>query len=224
MKQKKSPEPKAASFNRVAWFYDGLAQVVFAGAIRRSQVALLSFIPAQATVLILGGGTGWLLTDLAQLNKPLEILYLERSSKMLARARRRLTALPPHPLHVTFRLGTEVDLRPGEFFTVIITPFVLDLYPEPVLLPMLHRLQQPLKTDGLWLFVDFYVDRTRAGGPPGWQRRLTQAMYLFFGWLCRLETRTLPDFDRWFRSMPLQLIHNQNFYQGFIRAQVYRRV
>lgn len=212
------------TFDRVAWFYDGLAKLVFADAIRKSQVALLRFIPAHATVLLLGGGTGWLLADLARLHIPLTVLYLECSPNMLARARRRFAALPPHLLRVTFRLGTEVDVQPDEFFGVIVTPFVLDLYPEAALRPMLQRLQRLLKTDGRWLFVDFYLDRTRTNGPLKWQRCFTRAMYLFFGRLCRLETRTVPDFDRLFENIPVQLTHTQYFYQRFIRAQVYRRM
>lgn len=211
------------TFDRVAWFYDGLAKVVFADAIRKSQVALLRFIPAHATVLLLGGGTGWLLADLARLNIPLTVLYLECSPNMLACARWRFAALPPHLLRVTFRLGTEVDVQPAAIFEVIVTPFVLDLYPEAALRPMLQRLQRLLKTDGRWLFVDFYLDRTRANGLPSWQRCFTQAMYLFFSRLCGLETRTLPDFDRLFENIPVQLTYTQYFYRRFIRAQVYRR-
>lgn len=212
---------KKLSFDWVAWFYDPLARLIFGNAIRQSQVALLPFIPPRADLLIVGGGTGWLLEDLARLNQPLHIVYLELSPRMLARARGRLACLPLHELQVDFREGTEDDLGPGDAFDVIFTPFVLDLYPEKALLQMMHRLRRHLKPGGRWLVADFFTDPTRTGWQKWWQSTLLQAMYTFFGWLCGLDNHALPHLDRLFQKLPLALEHTQFFYQGFIRSQVY---
>lgn len=214
----------AVCFDRTAWFYDALARLVFGKSIRQSQVALLPYIPAGATILLLGGGTGWLLQDLACLNIPLQVLYLELSSKMLARARQQLVQLPAHPLQISFREGNENSLLPEEYFDVIITPFVLDLYPPHELWPMGGRLQQHLKPGGRWLLADFFIDRTQPAWQQWWQHGLTWLMYTFFRWMCRLETRTLPNLDLLLTALPLKLVHTQYFFHGFIRSQVYQKI
>ncbi|PSR56220.1 class I SAM-dependent methyltransferase [Adhaeribacter arboris] len=210
-----------ASFDRVSWFYDPLARLVFGSAIRQSQVALLSFVPADASVLLVGGGTGWLLPDIVTLQIPLQITYLELSSRMLTRARKTCAGLPANQLQVTFRQGTEADLRADEKFNVIFTPFVLDLYPENLLIPMMQRLYQHLKPNSYWLVADFFIDQTRSRKEQWWQHNLTQAMYTFFGKLCNLQTHTLPHLDNLFQRLPGQLMYTKYFYSGFIRSQVY---
>ncbi len=213
-----------ASFDKTVLFYDALARLIFGKSIQKSQTEILSYIPAQTTVLLLGGGTGWLLPHLAHLNIPLRILYLELSVKMLARARQRYAQLPPHQLEVYFRQGTEASLLSDELFEVIFTPFVLDLYPHRTLKTMLPYLHQHLKPGGRWLVTDFYIDPAQPGWQKIWQHGLSKLMYIFFGWLSSLETRTLPDLDMLFSSLPLQLIHTRSFYFNFIRSQVYQNV
>ena len=116
-------------FNFVASFYDQLARVIFGKAIQESQTWLLPFIPERATVLIIGGGTGWLLTEMLQHAKPASIVYLEASGKMLERSQKRYASGHKNPNTVVeLRLGTEADLKPEETFNVIFTPFLLDLF------------------------------------------------------------------------------------------------
>lgn len=215
---------RSFSFGRTAWFYDFLARLVFGGAIRRSQTALLPFIPAQARVLIVGGGTGWLLEDLARRTGNLKIVYLELSSRMLARAQKKLGHLPSHLLVVEFRQGTETDLKPEEIFDVIFTPFVLDLYSEMELQTMLKNLQQHLSPGGLWLLTDFFIAPHLTGWQKYWRHRLAQTMYLFFGWLIGLPTRTLPNLELLLQKLALKHINTQPFYFGFIQARVYQHM
>ncbi|MEZ4686196.1 MAG: hypothetical protein R3B47_09055 [Bacteroidia bacterium] len=54
------------SFNRLAPVYDFLASLVFGNRIRQAQRWLLDFIPEGSSILILGGGTGWILEELAE--------------------------------------------------------------------------------------------------------------------------------------------------------------
>ncbi|MDQ4141407.1 MAG: class I SAM-dependent methyltransferase [Bacteroidota bacterium] len=210
-----------ASFDRVSWFYDPLARLTFGGAIQKSQVTLLSFIPAEASVLLVGGGTGWLLRDFARLSIPLNITYLELSPRMLNTAKKTLASIPSHLLQVDFRQGNETNISAHEIFDIILTPFVLDLYPEPLANAMVQRLQRHLKKNGLWLIADFFIDKTQKNRHKWWKNILLQAMYTFFGWLCDLQTHTLPHLDRLFQQQLGQLIHTQYFYGHFIRSQVY---
>ncbi|QMU30456.1 class I SAM-dependent methyltransferase [Adhaeribacter radiodurans] len=213
-----------ASFDRVSWFYDPLAKLIFGGAIQKSQVVLLPFIPAQTSVLILGGGTGWLLRDLARLQLPLKITYLEISPRMLTKAKKTLAGISNHFLQVDFRQGNEASLAKSEMFDVIFTPFVLDLYPEHLAAAMVEHLQQHLKLNGKWLVADFYLNFNQAHWQKWWQQSLLKAMYAFFSKLCQLETSTLPNFDQLFQNTPLTLVKTEYFFQGFIRSQVYHHI
>jgi hypothetical protein len=50
-----------ANYNNSAWFYDRLSRMVYGRALINAQVYLLQYVPAGASVLIAGGGTGWIL-------------------------------------------------------------------------------------------------------------------------------------------------------------------
>ena len=211
------------SFGSTAWFYDWIATLAYGGAIQRSQKAVLPFITSQESVLIVGGGTGWILQDLARLNVPLKITYLEISSRMLALAQYKLSRLPTHKLMVNFRLGTEADLKSGEIFEVIFTPFVLDLYPEVKLPTMLKKLLDHLSPNGLWLLADFFISTKHTGWQKHWRYVLTKIMYCFFSWLTGLPTKSLPNLELLFKQLPLTRIKSYAFFKGFIQAHVFQR-
>ena len=70
-------------FDLIAPYYDSLARLVFGDSIRHCQLEYLDKIPPGAQVLILGGGTGWLLGELMKINPSCRVWYLESSIKML---------------------------------------------------------------------------------------------------------------------------------------------
>lgn len=213
-----------AAFNQSVWFYDRLAQLVFGGAIRQSQKQLLAFIPAGASVLLLGGGTGWILEDLAQLHIPLKITYLEASPVMLAKASQVAEQLSDEFLKINFRLGTETSLAADESFDVIFTPFVLDLYPTAQVKRMAHDLHLHLKPTGLWLLADFFISPERKGWSKWWKLATAKIMYTFFNWMEGLTTKSLPDLPVVFQELPLNLLSSKSFLQGFICSQVYQHI
>ncbi len=51
-------------FNRIAGVYDFLAKLVFGKHIRRSQEHFLKMVIQQNKVLVLGGGSGWILESI----------------------------------------------------------------------------------------------------------------------------------------------------------------
>ncbi len=106
----------SGDFDRVAWCYDALAKLAFGGRLQRAQGAALQagLPPGAPRVLVLGGGAGWVLTEILRLRPGARVLYLEASVQMLARAQRRLrreASLGRPPAQVEFRHGTEQSLR-----------------------------------------------------------------------------------------------------------------
>lgn len=216
-----TPDLPDSGFDRVASFYDPLARVVFGKAQQRAQVALLPFIPAGARVLIIGGGSGWILEQVLSHARPSAVLYLEASPAMLRRAQKRYQQLPHPQIQPDFIMGTEAALQPQEQFEVIITPFLLDLFPAQRLSQLMQKLHSTLAPGGRWLFADFLPEQQPA---PLWQRLLLSSMYEFFGILSQVQARQLPDFQRHFAELPLQEIFSSSFYYRMIQAKVYTRL
>ena len=208
------PQNPDSGFDRVAAFYDPLARLVFGSALQDAQHWLLPYIPAGASVLIIGGGSGWILKEVLQQTTPNHILYLEASEKMLQKAKQ----LNYSATIIDFRHGTDADLQPYEQFDVVITPFLLDLFLEQRLTQLMQRLNYILVPGGLWLFADFWPVKPN---PHFWQKLLAKSMYLFFGVLSDVQARQLPDYSKHFSSLGLKEKYNQSFYKGFVQAKVF---
>ncbi len=85
------------SFDWIAPYYDWLTRLVFGRSIRRAQRHFLGQIPPGARVLVVGGGTGWLLVDLLKRPAVTHVTYLEASAVMLRLAQQKVQCLPTPP-------------------------------------------------------------------------------------------------------------------------------
>lgn len=214
------PKLPDSGFNRVAPYYDALARLVYGTALERAQLALLPFVPQQARVLVIGGGTGWLLEQLLKTEKHLGILYLDASPAMLQRAQQKFSKYKMPSCSVSFRLGTEQALQPHEQFDVIVTPFLLDLFPPPRLQQLMQKLTAALAPNGKWLLADFWPARQPA---PWWQQVLIKGMYVFFGWLSEVQAKQLPDYGSHFKVLGFEVKYSQLFYGDMVQAKVLER-
>lgn len=204
-----------ANFNWIAPVYDGLASVVFGRSLERAQVVFLDRVPPGASVLIVGGGTGWLLEPLLTNNPVARIVYLETSAQMLARASRRV--LNRQLLGtIEFRLGDETALQSGEQFDVVITPFVLDVFTTQTLRTrLIPRLRNALKPGGQWLITDF----VRTGV---WrQRALLWTMIRFFRLTANIEARQLADWQQLMLETGLRVRERQVQVGGLVSTEVW---
>lgn len=208
----------AADFGPVAWFYDALAGLVFGGALRRAQRATLAagLPPGPAPrVLVLGGGAGWVLSELWRQRPQAQVLYLEASAAMLARTRARLRRHPaPAGATLELRQGTEASLRPGEQFDALATFFVLDCFTEAALPEALARLHAARRPGAPWLVTDFRPARR------GWRHWLLQLMYWFFGFTVGLRARRLPPWPAGLTALGLRPSWEQHFFGAAIAGIV----
>jgi len=211
-----SPE---ADFGRVASVYDVLAGVVFGRAQRRAQqAALAAGLPlagAAPRVLVLGGGSGWVLTELLRHCPAARVLYLETSAAMLGRAQARLQRVAPGAgAQVEFRQGSEQALGPAEQFDVVVTFFVLDCFTLTEFPAALACLQAARRPRALWLVADFRPART------WWQRTLLRVMYLFFRITVGLRAQQLPPWPTALAALGLENRYQATYYGDFILCQV----
>jgi len=210
--------PSGADFGPVAFFYDELAGLVFGGALRRAQRATLAAgLPGGPAprVLVLGGGAGWVLSEIWRQRPQAQVLYLEVSAAMLARTQARLRRHPAPPgATVELRQGTEASLAPTERFDVIVTFFVLDCFPTPALPGALARLQAARRPGAPWLVADFWPARR------GWRRGLLGLMYWFFGFTIGLRARQMPPWPTELAALGLRPGWKARFFGGAIAGIV----
>ena len=205
-------------FDRVAWCYDALTNLVFGAALQQAQRAALAGLPQGGPrVLILGGGTGWVLTEVLRRRPHATVLYLEASPKMLARAQARLNRAAPQARgQVEFRHGTDAALGPTNRFDALVTFFVLDCIAQPELPAALARLRAAQAPGAPWLLADFRPAQR------GWRRWLLALMYAFFRLSTGLRAQELPNLHVALGQLGLVPIQQTIFFRGAVEAVIFR--
>ena len=199
-------------FDKIASIYDRLARIVFGKSIQQAQVYFLDHVPSQSKVLILGGGSGWLLQHLLELKPDCEVYYIEASEKMLELSKAKVN----QSSRVHFIHGTENNIPSNVQFDVAITHFYLDLFTDALLNVSLEKIQTTLKSNSIWLATDFI------NGKRVWQGVLLSVMYLFFRVTCGIESSKLPDWNQQLQRMGLFKVKSKFFFREFIEATVYK--
>lgn len=204
------------SYNILASIYDTLSRVVYGNTLVEAQVFLLPEIPPNATVLIIGGGTGWVLEEITQIHPSgLSITYLDIAEQMIALARQRNAG------QNTVRFinsPVENGLPPGTF-NIILTPFIFDNFSQPTFEKVFNLLEQHLEPNGTWLCVDFQEQENAHW----YQRALLKVMYTFFRALCNIEAKQLPDIEGRFKNKGYKAIQQKNFANGMIASTAYKK-
>ena len=204
----------ARGFDWIAPYYDFLARLAFGKNIRRCQLEYLDKIPSGGNVLILGGGTGWILTELFKVNPTCRVLYVEASVKMLEKAKTRNDVLPSS--QVIFIHGTERNLKQiaDVRFDTVITNFYFDLFTSTSLRAVLENITRSINP-GSKLLVSEFVERSR------WQRLLLFVMYHFFKWTCSIEASRLPDWQGELKRHGFTERDTKMFCNGFMKSSLY---
>lgn len=202
------------NFDNVAPFYDLLSRLVYRDAILQSQKYLANAIPANSSILIIGGGTGRILEDISTKHPGgLQITYVDVSKKMIARSLKRNIGNN----EVFFIRQSISDVSFHQQFNVVITPFLFDNFSDRTAKIIFHKIDTYLKPQGLWLFSDFQLcERNNL-----WQKLLLNFMYFFFRLICGIEASHLPDTASLFEKYKYQPVSKQTFYRKFIYSSIY---
>ena len=205
------------NYDSIARIYDLTSRMVFGKAIVKAQECMLAYIRPESNMLIVGGGTGWILESLSELYpQGLSIDYVEVSAQMIALSQKR-----------NYK-GNKVNFihQPIEEFTtskqydIIITPFIFDNFKQDKIEVVFGKLDRQLQNEGLWLYADFIYDKSQS---KLWQKLLLKIMYLFFRITCGIETQDLISMESYFASS----YHNEfeaSHYFKFIKSVVYRKL
>lgn len=208
---------KDQRFDRLAFIYDFLVKLVFGRSLRKAQTHFLKELPQKGRLLILGGGTGWILAEIGKRRPELTVVYVEASEKMISLAQKK-----SQELKVNFVHGNEQMIPESPSYDAVLTPFFLDLFGPVRLFASMSLIDQALSKDGKWLFVDFHVPKSN-GLKRMYAKGLIYIMYRFFRILCGIDAQKLPDFDRAFEMANYQLKKEARFHLGMVISRVYEK-
>jgi ubiquinone/menaquinone biosynthesis C-methylase UbiE len=200
-------------FDHIAGLYDILARIVFGEHIVHAQHYFLKDIADGSKVLILGGGTGWLLAELLSRNPNAEVWYVEASQQMIALSREKINDKG----NVHFIHGTEQDIPAEISVDMVITNFYLDLFSSEALAKILPEITTRMKENTRWIATDFVYQGK------WWQSALLQIMYWFFRTVGAIESTRLPLWQAALRQAGWIPVKEKMFFRGFIKTAVYKR-
>lgn len=204
----------AANYDNSAWFYDRLSRLVYGSALVRSQVYLLKHIPENSDILIAGGGTGWILEEIAKAYPSgLTITYVEISSNMMALSKKRNAG----GNEVSFINEPVEKIENNSLYDLVFTPFLFDNFTEQTLQQVFTQIHSRLKPGGIWLNTDF---RPRG---KWWHTLLLKSMIVFFRLICGIEAKKLPGIEKQFEQHQYQAIDQKSFFGEFILSTAYRK-
>ncbi len=203
-------------YDSIAAVYDLLGRLVYGGQLKQSQLELLPLLPKGKQVLIIGGGTGWIINEVMRVCEPDQIIYLEKSAKMIARSKE--TCLDAYRDRVRFICGTQDDLESEYRFDIIVTNYFFDQFTFYRLSKILRQLHDHAAEDAYWHWSDFIQ-------PIKWKHRfLMRLMLIFFSLSTKLATQQIYDLYPIFTKWGWQLVEKKAFYDGFMESAVFKRI
>lgn len=196
-------------YDRLAPVYDCLAVTFVGKQIQQAQLKWLPCLKDRKKLLILGGGTGWILPFIFEINPTLVIHYVDASAKMISKARKNAAGSL-----IQFIKGTETDV-PDKDYDAVLTHFYLDLFSDAQLSSVITSLKMSMSNNALWLVTDFETHTSL-------QRAKVSLMYWFFRMATGLKTTTLP---RWYNAMVQAgciALKNYSVQSRFIRSVLFQ--
>ncbi len=170
-------------YNKIAHFYTGLSRFIFSNQLIKIQQELITHLPTDGKLLILGGGNGEILPSIFKHAPHLSIEYVEASSSMIKVAKKNA----PNHQKITFHHKDVHDYshKHGHIYA----GFFLDLFHEKQIEQLIQKLEKPKKTT--WYIADFQINKnTRNHLFRSIQLKLT---ILFFRLTTQHTINHLPD-------------------------------
>jgi len=203
------------NYDHIAGMYDFLSRLVYGRAQVQVQLDLLPYIKPGSRILIVGGGSGWILEEIATRHASgLEIVYVEISIRMLRLSKKRHYGKNK----VTFIHGAIEDTTLTGDFDTVITAFLFDNFAEKRVTTVFNLLNAQLKPSGIWLFADFVLENGHAGL---WKKIILKLMYTFFRLICHVEAKHLVNMSPFFKNY--EPLASSVKYFGFIKGIAYQK-
>ncbi|GGI22369.1 class I SAM-dependent methyltransferase [Pedobacter mendelii] len=207
----------ANNYDKIANQYDTLSRLIYGKAQVNAQINQLKYIPENSVILIVGGGTGWILEEIAKVQPSgLKMVYVEISEKMIKLSKARNL----QDNSVTFVNIAIEDFNSNLKFDIIITPFLFDNFNSARVKTVFRKLHSLLKENGLWFLVDFSLSDKKG---KLWKWLMLKSMYAFFNLLNIVEASKLVDIMPYFLAKEYKIFEERFYYNRFIRASILKK-
>jgi SAM-dependent methyltransferase len=208
-------------FDRLAWCYAGLEHLAFGSRLQACRTASLDVLDSPCRVLVLGEGDGRFVAALRRRWPGADVLVVDASAAMVARARRRLTDAGDLG-RVTFVVADalEVELDAGPF-DVVVANFFVDCFDPATQARVLDRIEGWMAPGGTLLLGEFVPARSRRARM--WECLLARPMHAFFRAAAGISARALQDVPAALRARGLVATSVTESLGGFLQASVWRR-
>ena len=218
----------ANNYDPIAAYYDLLHRLVYGRTEINAQVGLLSFIKPGDRLLIVGGGTGWILEKIRDLYRSgLVITYVESSRAMMTLSRKRdcgqnqveFVEGSVEQFVTTVRYDGVVRYDAVLRYDCILTGFFFDNFASDQAARIVGELAPRLGEGGFWLFADFHYQK---GKGKWWQAILLKLMYASARLIVKVEGEELTDMAPIFEGAGFEEVYAAFYYGRFIKAIAYR--
>lgn len=209
------------SFDLLAPHYSWMERLLAGPRLQRARLAHLEALAGCERLLIAGVGHGHLLRACAQRFPALEIVGVDASAPMLARAARQARSIPQRSrLH--FQHASLPDWEPpAAAFDAIATPFFLDCFPPGELPAVIATLAAAARPRAQWLVSDFSIPHA------GWRRQRARAihaaMYAFFRPVTRIRAHRVTPPDPFLHAHGFTLVARRTFELGLLQSDLWTR-
>jgi tRNA (cmo5U34)-methyltransferase len=210
-------------FDRIAFFYDQMASIASFNHINKSQLAFIAHLSTQSTCLILGGGTGYFLQKLLEVNKSIQITYVDASEKMIEYSKERILKNLPTDLHRVEFVCAAVEDFGFETYDVIVCNYFFDLFEENVVQGLLKQCYAALSDNGI-LYVTDFVLHTNWSMKSYISKISLWLLFHFFSWATYLQTKELVDMERVILLNKFERIMQKKFFGGMLQSTVFKKI
>ena len=211
----------SSGFDRLASSYGGLEHFLFGSRLQEMRCVYLAQLANCQDILLIGEGTGLFLEKLLLVNPKAKVTVIDQSAKMIKRARGRVAGQDLH--RVTFQTVAFENFRSANQFDAVCTFFFWDCFEKDRIREMLPLMHRCMKTEGLWVEVDFVEDQW--GGRPSriWDYFLLRFLYGFFGWATGIEARWVEEIEPLAKENGFSLTHSQWADRLPVRARIFQK-
>lgn len=208
-------------FDRIASIYDAVAGIASFNQINKSQLAFIANLSTQASCLIIGGGTGYFLQKLLEINTTIQVTYIEASAKMLALAQKRIERnIPDAAARVTF-VCMRVENAPLNSYDVIVCNYFLDLFDEVHVNKLVSALKKQLNPQGLLYITDFHIPETNRFLKWGTQLGLA-ILYTLFRFGTKISATRLPQTEQILQDHGFSILVSEKYLRGILMCSLYK--
>jgi ubiquinone/menaquinone biosynthesis C-methylase UbiE len=197
-------------FDKVAPYYNFLSRVIFGNTLIEAQTYFLNRIPDYGTILILGGGDGIFLERLIKVRPNVDVVYIEKSEKMLLLAKRKVISK-----RIVWMNASWTDLPMDKTYDVVITNFFFDLFTEDESKEIIRKVSQQVRKDSIWLVSDFIQPQR------WWDNVILLIMFKFFKFVSNMDVQSLSDWNACFKGLYCKE-ESKLFRNNFILSVVFK--